>query len=162
MLLSFFLPTYWKNKLLLAQNVLSMGIRDGFLITCLASVSRTKTTILNISSVLLPEETAPHPTFEAQAECIKKALLAAGKYDHLVITESSENILFKELEFPFSTREQLDLVLYEELEPQLPFNPSEAFLQEILRFARHGHNSRHAIHQGWSLIKKKEWLWVEK
>jgi tRNA(Ile)-lysidine synthase len=45
---------------------------------------------------------------------------------------------------------------------QLPFSPSEPFLQEILRFARHGHNSRHAIHQGWSLIKKKEWLWVEK
>lgn len=127
MLLSFFLPTYWKSKLLIAQNVLSMGIRDGFLITCLASVSRTKTTILNISSILLPEETAPHPTFEAQAECIQKALIAAGKYDHLVITESSENILFKELEFPFSTREQLDLVLYEELEPQLPFNPSEAY-----------------------------------
>lgn len=45
---------------------------------------------------------------------------------------------------------------------QLPFSPSESFLQEIIRFATDGHNSRHAIHKGWSLVKKKEWLWVEK
>jgi tRNA(Ile)-lysidine synthase len=44
---------------------------------------------------------------------------------------------------------------------QVPFSPSESFLREILRFAKNG-TGIHAVGSTWSLIKKKEWLWVKK
>jgi len=43
----------------------------------------------------------------------------------------------------------------------VPFSPSESFLCEILRFAKKG-TGMHAIGSTWSLVKKKEWLWVKK
>jgi hypothetical protein len=136
MLLSYFFPTYWKNKLLFAKNILSVGIRDGFFIACLSNVSRSKTTVLNVQSIPLPEENPAQAPFEAQAECIKKTLESMKKYDELIVTESCESIVFKELEFPFATREQLNLVLSEELEPQLPFNPNEAYTGFVVNEVR--------------------------
>lgn len=126
MLLSLFFPTYWKNKLLFAQKILSMGIQDGFFIACLSAVSRTKTTILNVARVPLAETTSPQ-ALEAQTSSLKKTIKSLGKYDQLVLAESSEHLVFKELEFPFGTRDKINLILPEELEQQLPFNPEEGY-----------------------------------
>lgn len=136
MLLSYFLPLYWKSKLLFAQKVLSVSIRDGFFIACLSIVSKTKTTLLNVEKVLLPENTDASQNPETQTDCIKKTIAKIGKYNQLVVTQSSENIIFKELEFSFATRSQLELVLYEELEPQLPFNPDEAYTGFVINEVR--------------------------
>jgi len=43
----------------------------------------------------------------------------------------------------------------------VPFTPSQALFEEILRFAKNG-SGTHSIHTACSLTKKKEWLWVTK
>jgi tRNA(Ile)-lysidine synthase len=44
----------------------------------------------------------------------------------------------------------------------VPFNPSQAYLLEILRFIRSPRGGSHQLHLQWSIVKKKNRFWVEK
>ena len=44
----------------------------------------------------------------------------------------------------------------------LPFIPQETFLDEILRFIKHGKAPYHELHQTWALCQKDGWLSIEK
>jgi hypothetical protein len=62
-------------------------------------------------------------TSEALIELMKKV----GSYDSLISTLTSSYIMFKELRFPFITKEKIALALPYEIEPFLPFPLSDAF-----------------------------------
>jgi hypothetical protein len=62
-------------------------------------------------------------TSEALIEIMKKV----GSYDSLISTLTSSYIMFKELRFPFITKEKIALALPYEIEPFLPFPLSDAF-----------------------------------
>lgn len=62
-------------------------------------------------------------TSEALAELMKKV----GSYDSLISTLPSSYVMFKELRFPFITKEKIALALPYEIEPFLPFPLSDAF-----------------------------------
>lgn len=44
---------------------------------------------------------------------------------------------------------------------QVPFNPSQSFLDEILRFFKMEGSKDHAMHKQWKLIKKKNFVFIE-
>ena len=126
MLLSLFLPTYWKNKLLVAQTILSLNIRNGFFSACLSTTTAKKTVLNRGVSVELPKEK------DVWVATIKDTLTAFKGYDRITIIESSESILFKEIDLPLTTNDQVELVLNEEIEPYLPFNPFDAHIGFII------------------------------
>ncbi|HRN78032.1 MAG TPA: tRNA lysidine(34) synthetase TilS [Candidatus Dependentiae bacterium] len=49
------------------------------------------------------------------------------------------------------------ILVYWFVQSRVPFDPSQKFFDEILRFLRQPGSKTHAIHQQWSLVKEKEW-----
>ncbi|PKN03607.1 tRNA lysidine(34) synthetase TilS [Candidatus Dependentiae bacterium HGW-Dependentiae-1] len=45
---------------------------------------------------------------------------------------------------------------------QLPFEPTQAFLDEIIRFLAHERGGKHALHTSWHLVKRSQEAWLEK
>ncbi len=126
MILSLFLPTYTGQKLFLSQKVISLSIRDGFLIAVTCVVSAKK--VIVKQKIILPLAHAPESASQAetaQQSELEKTIKSMGSFDQIIITESTETSIFKELELPFNDREKINLVLEDELEPHLPFNPTE-------------------------------------
>lgn len=119
MVLSLFLPTYKKDTLLLSQNIVTLSRDNSTLLASQAVVSGSKITLKKTDSYELP------PDQEALAAFIQTTIASFKKYDQLVCVQSSESILFKELELPLTTKEQVALVLEEEIEPHLPFSPAD-------------------------------------
>jgi len=47
------------------------------------------------------------------------------------------------------------------IQENAPFNPSQSFLDEILRFLRTPHSKEHTMHAQWKLVKKKNFVHIE-
>lgn len=43
---------------------------------------------------------------------------------------------------------------------QVPFPPTQRFLDEILRFINRPGSKEHVIHEAWQLVKKKNWIYI--
>lgn len=56
---------------------------------------------------------------------------------------------------------QYRVLMYWLIQAQMPFNPSQSFLDEILRFLSLEGSKEHAIHEQWKLIKKKNIVSIE-
>lgn len=96
---------------------------------------------------------ATHEYLQEQADHILKTI---GLHDNDLYKINTEQLL------TVHPVMQQQIIITWLIAHQLPFSPSESFLREIVRFATQKNSTSHAIHQGWSLVKKKEWLWVEK
>ena len=127
MILSFFLPTYIREKLVQKQRVLSLSLNGDVFLATSCIVSALKTVIKQKTTLQLDLPDADGDKLQAKALVIKKSISTWGTFDQIIITESSETLIFKELELPFSKKEQITLVLEEEIETHLPFDPSEAY-----------------------------------
>ena len=84
------------------------------------SLTLTKT---YLQEVIQEKNTQQEKTSEALAELMKKV----GSYDSLISTLTSSYVTFKELRFPFITKEKIALALPYEIEPFLPFPLLDAF-----------------------------------
>ena len=92
--------------------------------TVLKAEGRTLTLLETYyQDIVQDKEHQPEKISEALAELMKKV----GKYDSLVTTLPNSFVMFKELRFPFITKEKIALALPFEIEPFLPFPLQDAF-----------------------------------
>lgn len=92
--------------------------------TVMLAEGRTLTLSKTYSQAISQEKgNLPEKTSEALTELIKKV----GSYDSLITTLPSSYVMFKEMRFPFITKEKIALALPFEIEPFLPFPLSDAF-----------------------------------
>ena len=92
--------------------------------TVLVAEGKSLTLTKTYSQEIIQEKsTQQEKTSEALAELMKKV----GSYDSLISTLTSSYVMFKELRFPFITKEKIALALPYEIEPFLPFPLSDAF-----------------------------------
>jgi tRNA(Ile)-lysidine synthase len=54
------------------------------------------------------------------------------------------------------------LILYWFCMERIPFTPSQAFFDEVLRFLDSTDSKKHALHTHWVIVKRKNLSWVEK
>jgi tRNA(Ile)-lysidine synthase len=47
------------------------------------------------------------------------------------------------------------------IQAQVPFNPSQSFLDEIIRFLSRDGSKEHTMHESWKLVKKKNSVYIE-
>lgn len=118
-MLSLFLPVYNKNKLLLTQNILTASQQDGTLYVSQMVVRASKIVLKKTASCAFSGDQ------ESLTNALQSTLAEFKGYDQFIYIHPSESILFKEIELPLTTKEQVSLVLEEEIEPHLPFTPQE-------------------------------------
>jgi hypothetical protein len=127
MILSLFLPRYIREKLAQKQRILSLSLNGDVFVATLCIVSAVKTIIKEKIALTLDVPETDTDKIQAKALMIKKSISTWGRFDQIIITESSETLIFKELELPFNKKEQIALVLEEEIETHLPFDQSEGY-----------------------------------
>ena len=92
--------------------------------TVLVAEGKSLTLTKTYSQEIIQEKSnQQEKTSEALLEIMKKV----GSYDSLISTLTSSYVMFKELRFPFITKEKIALALPYEIEPFLPFPLSDAF-----------------------------------
>lgn len=48
------------------------------------------------------------------------------------------------------------------IQHKVTFTPTAAFLDELMRFILSDRGGKHRVHEGWSLVKKQQRVWIEK
>lgn len=56
---------------------------------------------------------------------------------------------------------QYRTLMYWMIKENVPFTPSQAFLNEIIRFLKTTESKQHTIHENWKLVKKKNTVWIQ-
>lgn len=124
MIQQLFFPEKIKNFYLFSQKRVGLHITsEKVYATVLVASGDTFKIVSSLSLALSSDkETLQEKTSFAISELLKKI----GSYDQLIVTISSTSVMFKELSFPFVSKEKIALVLRYQLEPFLPFPLSEA------------------------------------
>ncbi len=96
---------------------------DKIYATVIVAHGKTLKIVLSLSVAL---DQKKEPSSEKTSLAIEEILKKIGSYDYLIVTLSSSYVMFKELSFPFTSKEKINLVIKYELEPYLPFPLAEA------------------------------------
>jgi tRNA(Ile)-lysidine synthase len=88
--------------------------------------------------------------------------LARQAFDKLTICEENENRLNITAFFEESTIIQRSILIQFLCAAGVPFTPSDALLDEMMRFFKQPESKSHTIHPAWSLEKKKQFVRIIK
>ncbi len=125
MIQNVFLPDRIGTYYLFRKKIVGLHITSHMIYaTVLIAEGKSLTLTKTYSQEIIQEKsTQQEKTAEALVELMKKV----GSYDSLISTLTSSYVMFKELRFPFITKEKIALALPYEIEPFLPFPLSDAF-----------------------------------
>ena len=130
-MLELFFPSRIKDNVIASKNVLNIYISGNKLYVCLAAVSGKKRIIKGYSSAkIVLDDTSDSNSVESLIAQNLSSILK-WKWDFARVIITSNNAIFKFLEFPFDDIEKIKMVTPFELEPILPFSISECSIDSI-------------------------------
>ena len=122
-----FIPEQWKGVYLFGKRVLGFDIGKTHINA--AQVYMRGNTITIEKTFEQPLETTSGLDYDERAvAAITKIFQSADSCDAVYSALSSSQVIFKELKLPFTTREQIALVINYEIEPLLPFALADAIV----------------------------------
>jgi Tfp pilus assembly PilM family ATPase len=131
MIRSLFLPDKIGNRYLFSKKIVGVTINYTAVHAVVVTLHNTSITINEILQEPLPQN--QELSHEQRVAVALETLMAkVGTYDELRTTLTNVPVIFKELTFPFSDKEKIDLVVRFEVEASLPFAAHEAAIDFII------------------------------
>lgn len=126
-----FLPESINNYYLFSKRILGIDIGKTHVNVTQILLSGNTTSIeKNISELI--ESGQAGSNGERAAIALKKAIAQCDSYDEIRTALSSAQIVFKELNLPFTTRGKIEKVIAFEVEPLLPFSRADSAIDFVI------------------------------
>lgn len=132
------LPEKIKDYYLFSKRVIGFDIGTHYVHATQAYIRARNCTIEKVESRGFYPATTGTDFTQRTAQDIKSILQNMNSYDEIHTAISSSLVFFKELTLPFTTKEQLNLVLAYEIEPLLPFPLDQAVVDFIITKVNQG------------------------
>jgi type IV pilus assembly protein PilM len=126
-----FLPEKIKSYYLFSKTIVGVEINKTHIIATKTRINGTTSTIELILEEKISEEVSEED-FERTSPTLTSIFSKIGKYDEIHTVLPSSIVVFKELKLPFSSREQISMVIGFEVEPLLPFPLRDAAIDFII------------------------------
>ncbi len=129
-IIDIFVPEHSGKNYILPTRVLGITLEQNAVIGTVVLLNNTNVTIKQVVKEPLPDVKSSRQAkiTEALSALIKKV----GPHNKVVTTLPSSLVLFKELSFPFSDTEKIQLTLPYEVESLLPFSVHEAAIDFLI------------------------------
>lgn len=126
-----FLPEKIKSYYLFSKTVVGIEINRTNIIATKTRIRGTTSSIELIIEEKISEEVSEED-FQRTSPTLASIFSKIGRYDEIHTILPSSIIVFKELKLPFSSREQISMVIGFEVEPLLPFPLRDASIDFII------------------------------
>jgi Tfp pilus assembly PilM family ATPase len=126
-----FLPEKIKSYYLFPKTIVGVEINKTHIIATKTRINGTTSTIELILEEKISEEVSEED-FERTSPTLTSIFSKIGNYDEIHTVLPSSIVVFKELKLPFSSREQISMVIGFEVEPLLPFPLRDAAIDFII------------------------------
>jgi len=126
-----FLPEKIKSYYLFSKTVVGIEINKTNIIATKTHIKGTISTIEQIIEEKISEEVSEED-FARTSPTLTSIFSKIGSYDEIHSTLPSSVVVFKELKLPFTSREQISMVIGFEIEPLLPFSLRDAVIDFVI------------------------------
>lgn len=125
------LPEKIKSYYLFSKIVVGIEINKTKIVATKTRIAGTKSTIELIVEEPISEEVSEE-NFDRTSPALSALFAKIGKYDEIHTVLPSSLVIFKELKFPFTSRDKISMIVGFEIEPLLPFPAREAVIDFII------------------------------
>jgi Tfp pilus assembly PilM family ATPase len=125
------LPEKIKNYYLFSKTVVGIEINKTHIIATKTKISGTTSSIELIVEEKISEEVSEED-FSRTSPALTAIFAKLGSYDEIHTVLPSSIVVFKELKFPFTTRDKISMIVGFEIEPLLPFSARDAIIDFII------------------------------